>query len=113
VTGSGRTSGEWTDSEETGGDVAARAGTAGEGAQGSSLLGRMPPPAASFLGALDAAEALELGLYAARIATPFGGAAAVFGLLFIPSPNDVHVEGEVPEIPGCATPGIATKRCCI
>jgi hypothetical protein len=48
--GSGRASGEWTDSEETGGDDAARAGTAGQEEQGSSLLGRMPLPAASFLG---------------------------------------------------------------
>jgi hypothetical protein len=49
---------------------------------------------------LDAAQLFELGLYAARIALPLSGAAAVFGLLFIPSPNNVHVEGEVPEIPG-------------
>ena len=58
----------------------------------------MPPPPASFMGELDAAQVLELGLYAARIAMPVGAAAAVFGLLFIPSPNNVHVEGEVPEI---------------
>jgi hypothetical protein len=98
--GSGPTSGEWTDGEETGGDAAARAGTAGVGAQGSSLLGRMPPPAASFLGELTAAQAAQLGLYASRLATPVGAATAVFGLLFIPSPNNIHVEGEVPEIPG-------------
>jgi hypothetical protein len=54
----------------------------------------------SWIGELDAAQLLELGLYAARIATPLGGAAAVFGVLFIPSPNKLHVEGEVPEIPG-------------
>jgi hypothetical protein len=54
----------------------------------------------SWIGGLDAAEALELGLYAARVATPVGGAAAVLGLLFIPSPNNAHVEGEVPGVPG-------------
>jgi len=42
----------------------------------------------------------ELGAYAARLLGPGGAAAAVFGLLFIPSPNDVRVEGDVPEIPG-------------
>src|SRR4029077_18629246 len=62
--GSGRTSGEWTDGEETGGDDAARAGTAGQEEQGSPLLGRMPLPAASFLGELNAAQAAELGAYA-------------------------------------------------
>lgn len=49
---------------------------------------------------LNAAQAVVLGLYAARIAIPVGGAAAVFGLLFVPSPNNVNVEREVPEIPG-------------
>jgi hypothetical protein len=43
---------------------------------------------------------VELGLYVARVVGPAGGAATVFGLLFIPSPNDVHVEGEVAGIPG-------------
>jgi hypothetical protein len=52
------------------------------------------------MGELDAAQVLELGLYAARIALSLVGGAAVFGLLFIPSPNNIHVEGEVPEIPG-------------
>ncbi len=98
--GSGRTSGEWTDGEETGGDDAARVATAEQKEQGSSLLGRMPPPAASFLGVLDAAQAAELGAYALRILSPAGAAAALFGLLFVPSPNNLRVEGEVPEIPG-------------
>jgi hypothetical protein len=98
--GSGRTSGEWTDSEETGGDDGAETGTRGEATQESSAYSRMPPPAASFLGTLDAAQAAELALYASRLAIPVGGAAAVFGLLFIPSANNIHVEGEVPEIPG-------------
>jgi hypothetical protein len=108
--GSGRTSGEWTDSEETGGDVAASDATTGAGAQGSSLLGRMPPAAASFLGELDAAEALELGQYAARIATPVGGAAAVFGLLFVSSPNK---KARYRRFQDCTIPGIATRRCFI
>ncbi len=57
----------------------------------------------SWMAGLNAADVVEFGLFAARmarLATPAGGAAAVFGLLFIPSPNNVHVEGEVPEIPG-------------
>jgi hypothetical protein len=98
--GSGRTSGEWTDSEQAGEAVAAGETPVSEASQRSSFLSRMPLPAASFLGDLTAAQALELGLYATRIATPIGGAVAAFGLLFIPSPNNVHVEGEVPEIPG-------------
>lgn len=53
----------------------------------------------SWMAGLDAAAVAELGLFAARVATPVGGATAAFGLLFIPSPNNVHVEGEVPEIP--------------
>jgi hypothetical protein len=98
--GSGRRSGEWTDSEETGGDDAARAGTAGQAAQGPSLLGRTSPPAASFLGELSAAQAAELGAYVLRVLGPVGAAAAVFGLLFIPSPNNIRVEGEVSGVPG-------------
>jgi hypothetical protein len=57
----------------------------------------------SWMAGLKAADVVELGLLAARIAriaTPVGGAAAVFGLLFVPSSNNVHVEGEVPGIPG-------------
>jgi hypothetical protein len=98
--GSGRTSGEWTDNGETSGDDAARPGTAGQEEHGSSLLGRMPLPAASFLGELNAAQAAELGAYALRVLSAAGSAAAVFGLLFIPSPNNIRVEGEVPGIPG-------------
>jgi hypothetical protein len=58
------------------------------------------------MGALDAAQVAELGAYASRIlgVAPVSAAAAaavaVFGLLFVPSPNNVRVEGEVPEIPG-------------
>jgi hypothetical protein len=100
--GSGRTSGEWTAGAETDGDAAASAGeaTAAEGTQRSSLPASMPLPASSFLGELDAAQVAELGAYASRVLGPAGAAAAVFGLLFIPSANNVRVEGEVPEIPG-------------
>lgn len=98
--GSGRTSGEWTDSEETDSDAASGGAKAREEPQVSSLLGRMPVPGASFLSELGAAQVAELAAYAARLLGPVGGAAAIFGLLFIPSPNDVHVEGDVPEIPG-------------
>ncbi len=112
--GSGRTSGEWTDSEgvsedgpEEGpiGDGAANDEIAGEDTHGSTLLSRAPLPApeASFLGDLTAAQVAELGAYALRVlrvATPAGAAAAVFGLLFIPSANDIRIEGDVPEIPG-------------
>jgi hypothetical protein len=98
--GSGRTSGEWTDSEGTGGDGAARGGPAGHEEQGSSVLGRAPLPLAGFLGELNAVQAAELGAYALRVLSPAGAAAALFGLLFIPSPNNLRVEGEVPEIPG-------------
>jgi hypothetical protein len=98
--GSGRTSGEWTDSGETGGDDAARPGRVGQEEHGSSLLGRMPLPAASFLGELNAAQAAEIGAYALRVLSAAGTAAAVFGLLFIPSPNAIRVEGEVQGTPG-------------
>lgn len=54
----------------------------------------------SWLGGLSSAELAALGSYALRVLTPVGGAVAAFGLLFIPSPNDVHVEGEVSGVPG-------------
>jgi hypothetical protein len=54
----------------------------------------------SWMSSLNAAAIVELGLYAARIAIPVGGAAAVFGVLFIPSPNKLHIGGDVPGIPG-------------
>jgi hypothetical protein len=95
--GSGRTSGEWTDGESTGEDDAPSETTAGGASQGSSGLAL---PASSFLGELNAAQAAELGIYALRALGSVGAAAAAFGLLFIPSANDLHVEGEVPEIPG-------------
>jgi len=109
--GSGPTSGEWTDSDGTSGNgatiVTDGEGTTEQGTQGPSFLGRMPsPPPASFMSALDAAQVAELGAYASRIlglapvSAAAAAAAAVFGLLFVPSPNNVSAEGEVPEIPG-------------
>jgi hypothetical protein len=50
----------------------------------------------SWLGNLTAAQATELDVFAAR----FGGWAAVFGLLFVPSINNLGVEGEVPGLRG-------------
>ena len=98
--GSGRTSGEWTASEEAGGGAVSGGEENGEGPSGPSLLGRMPLPAAGFLGELSAAQVAELATYASRLLGPAGAAVAAFGLLFIPSPNNLHVEGDVPGIPG-------------
>jgi hypothetical protein len=68
--GSGRTSGEWT--------------------RGLSVLGDLTAEAAE-----------QLGRFALRLLSPtLGEAAAAFGLLFIPSPNNDRVEGEVPDLPG-------------
>jgi hypothetical protein len=97
--GSGRTSGQWTDSEQTSEAAAAIQGATREKATGSSPA-KMAPPAASFLGELTATQLLQLGKYALRILGPAGGAVAVFQLLFVPSPNNVRTEGTVPEIPG-------------
>jgi len=95
------TSGDWSGGENAGGNVAAKPA---EETQSSSLLSRMPIPAAapatSFLSSLDAAQALRLGLFAVRVMTLAGGAAAVFGLLFIPSPDNVNVEEDVKGLPG-------------
>jgi len=98
--GSGRTSGQWTDGGATGAAVSAGEPKPQVQPQGSSVVARMPTPPASFLGELGASQLAELGLYAARLLGPAAAAAVAFGLLFIPSPNDVRVEGEVPEIPG-------------
>jgi hypothetical protein len=98
------TSGDWADSEEAGDNVAAGEKPEEKETQGSTLLSRVPLPAAapatSFLSSLDAAQTLKLGLFAARMLTIAGGAAAVFGLLFVPSPDNVHVEDDVEGIPG-------------
>jgi hypothetical protein len=54
----------------------------------------------SWIGELDAAQLVELGAYASRVLGLSGAAAAAFGLLFIPSPNNIRVDGEVTGIPG-------------
>lgn len=101
--GSGRTSGQWTDSEQTSGDAQDKEGAAVQKPPASSLARAPVPPAArflGFLGELTAPQLAELGAYALRLLGPAGAATAAFGLLFIPSPNNIRVEGEVPEIPG-------------
>ena len=50
----------------------------------------------SALGSLTAAQVAELGTFALRLS----GVSAALGLLFVPSPNKVRVEGEVPDLPG-------------
>jgi hypothetical protein len=101
--GSGKTSGEWTsDGAATVGAEGAGDGTGGDGAHASFLLGSLALPASSFLGELDGGQVAELGAYASRLVGlgPIGVAAAVFGLLFIPSSNNLNVKGEVPGVPG-------------
>jgi hypothetical protein len=97
-------SGDWADGEEAGENAAVGEKPVGAETQGSSVFARMPLPAAapatSFFSSLDAAQAARLGLFAVRMMTIAGGAAAVFGLLFIPSPDNVHVEEDVEGLPG-------------
>lgn len=89
--GSGKPSGEWT----RGGEVAK-----------PPAPSFAPPPrigapgAASWLGQVGRSAAIALGRFALPLITEAGGAVAAFWLLFIPSPNDIHVEGEVEGIPG-------------
>jgi hypothetical protein len=46
-------------------------------------------------------EAVEsLGGFAARLLLRVGGAVTVFRILFVPSPNKIRIEGDVPGIPG-------------
>ena len=54
----------------------------------------------SFLAALPPAAVESLGGFAARLLVTGAGATAAFGLLFIPSPNNLRVEGEVSGVPG-------------
>jgi len=54
----------------------------------------------SFLGELPAAAVESLGSFAARLLVSGAGATAVFGLLFIPPPNNLRVQGEVSGVPG-------------
>jgi hypothetical protein len=61
----------------------------------------------SFLAALPTPQTEQLGLWAMRLLAPFApalaagvGAGAAFGLIVIPSPNRIRVEGEVAGLPG-------------
>ena len=83
--GSGRTSGQWT-----------RDG----GASSPSLLSYLAPGAASWLEDLSLPAAASLGEYALGLLTAAGGAVAAFGILFIPSPEKIRIEGDVEGIPG-------------
>jgi hypothetical protein len=74
--GSGRGSGEW---------MGAAFAALGRGVS-----------AALDLAEVSAGAAVELGTFAAR----FAGPTSAFGLLFVPSENELHVEGQVPELPG-------------
>ena len=126
--GSGRTSGQWT--RELGGDEqgmteeedqaeAQRAGREGPNPTATeptingrslSLLGPTPAVAPesssvatyllSWMADLDAPKIAELAIYASRVLAPVAGAAAVFGILFVPSPNNIRVEGDVTGVPG-------------
>lgn len=101
--GSGKTSGEWTaGGGQAAGDVATGEGAAGAATRGSSVGGAVALPASSFLGELDAGQAAELGAYALRLLGPgpVGAVVAAFGLLFIPSSNNLNVTGPVPGVPG-------------
>jgi hypothetical protein len=106
--GSGRTSGEWTD--EPGGDGQPASSSGRPPASGHPSLLDTGPAASessavtsrllSWMANLGAAQITGLAIYGARVLTLAGGAAAVFGTLFVPSPNDIHVEGEVAGAPG-------------
>ncbi len=126
--GSGRASGEWT-REFSGGEQGANGGEDQADAQRAgregrtptateptingrslSLLGPTPAVAPesssvatrllSWMADLDAAQIAELATYASRVLAPVAGAAAVFGILFVPSPNNMRVEEDVTGVPG-------------
>ena len=82
------TSGGWGDGEEASDHAPAQEGPGRKATQQSPLVSRMPPPvpplAPSVLSALSARQVLQLSLFAVRVLAVAGGAAAVFGLLFIP-----------------------------
>lgn len=99
--GSGKPSGEWTRGSDTSEDAASDEpppSTANSTQAPLSYLGPGSPP--SWLAGLRPAAAASLGEFGASVLVGAAGAAAVFGLIFIPSPNNVHVEGEVAGIPG-------------
>jgi len=88
--GSGKPSGEWT----RGGVDAAKLPV-------PAFAPRVGAPgAASWLSRLAPSVLVSLGRFALTLITGAGGAVATFWLLFIPSSNDIHVEGEVEGVPG-------------
>jgi len=88
--GSGKPSGEWT-----------RGAEAAKPSPPSFAPPRVGPPGAgSWLSRLSPSAARSLGRFALTLITRAGGAVGAFWLLFIPSPNDIHVEGEVEGVPG-------------
>jgi hypothetical protein len=114
--GSGRTSGQWTDSEQASEGGREEEGTAVEKPPGSSLARAPVPPAArflGFLGELTAAQLAELGAYASRILGPVGAATAVFGLLLFLLPTMSASKVRCRRFRGCATHGSATRRCSV
>ncbi len=97
--GSGKPSGEWTKGDVSGGEPASAEQTANAASSTNSPLS-YSAPGPSWLAGLKPAAAASLGEFAASVVVGAAGAAAVFGLIFIPSPNNIHVEGEVAGIPG-------------
>ena len=94
--GSGKPSGEWT----SGGGAAVGEQAGDTASSGHSLLGYLAPGAPSWLGEIAPAAATSLGEFAATVVAGAAGAAAAFGIIFIPSPNSVRVEGDVEGVPG-------------
>lgn len=63
------------------------------------ISGRWTRGLLSGLAELSEAAATSLGRFATRLLLR-GAAQVVFRILFIPSPNKIHVEGDVPGMPG-------------
>jgi len=89
--GSGKPSGEWTRGGAAAKPPAPVIAPPRVGAPGAPVwLAQLAPPAAA-----------SLGEYALGFLAPYAGAAAVLGgVLLIPSPNKLHVEGYVAGVPG-------------
>ena len=99
--GSGKPSGEWTKGDASGGEPASAEQTGNTESSTHSPLSYVAPPGSpSWLAELEPAAAASLGEFAATVVVSAAGAALVLGLIFIPSPNNIHVEGEVAGIPG-------------
>jgi hypothetical protein len=94
--GSGKPSGEWTRRGQAASGEPTRDATNSR----HPLPSYLAPGAASWLGELSPATATSLGEFAATIVVGAGGAAATLGLIFIPTPNNVRVEGDVAGVPG-------------